>query len=104
MHIRSLSAMAGLVGAVVAGPVVGRGQQEAAGERWPAEKAWAWYRQQPWACGVNFVPSTAANTTELWQAASFDEKTIDRELGWAARIGFNSCRVFVQYLVWKHDP
>ena len=87
----------------MAWPVVNRGQ-EAAGGRWPAQKAWAWYREQPWACGVNFVPGTAANTTEFWQAASFDEKTIDRELGWAGRIGFNSCRVFVQYLVWKHDP
>ena len=50
------------------------------------------------------MPSTAANTTEFWSAETFDEKTIDRELGWGAGLGFNSCRVFVQYLVWKHDP
>ena len=55
-------------------------------------------------CGFNYVPSTAANTTELWQAETFDPPTIDRELGWAQDIGFNSCRVFIQYLVWKNDP
>jgi hypothetical protein len=44
------------------------------------------------------------NTTELWQADTFDTATIDRELGWAASIGMNSCRVFVQFLVWEADP
>ncbi len=72
--------------------------------RWTVPQAWAWYQQQPWIVGFNYVPSTAANTTEFWSAETFDEKTIDRELGWAAELGFNSCRVFVQYLVWKHDP
>ncbi len=73
-------------------------------DRWSVEKAWDWYRRQPWPCGFNFVPSTAVNTTELWQAETFDPKTIDRELGWAQGLGFNTFRVFVQYLVWKHDP
>ena len=72
--------------------------------RWTAAQAWAWYRQQPWIVGFNYVPSTAANTTEFWSAATFDAKTMDRELGWGAGLGFNSCRVFVQYLVWKNDP
>ncbi|MBI4602359.1 MAG: TIM barrel protein [Planctomycetes bacterium] len=53
---------------------------------------------------MNFVPSTAANTTELWQAETFDEAAIERELGWASDLGFNACRVFVQHLVWRHDP
>jgi hypothetical protein len=73
-------------------------------QRWTPEQAWAWSRKQPWIVGFNYVPSTAANTTEFWSAETFDEKTIDRELGWGAGLGFNSCRVFVQYLVWKHDP
>ncbi len=72
--------------------------------RWTRTQAWDWYRAQPWIVGFNFVPSTAGNTTELWSAETFDAPTIDRELGWGARLGFNSCRVFVQYLVWKHDP
>lgn len=49
-------------------------------------------------------PSTAVNSTDMWQAESFDPETIDRELGWAQDIGFDSCRVFLQYLVWEHDP
>ncbi len=72
--------------------------------RWSEEQAWQWHRNQPWLCGVNFLPSTAGNTTEFWQAESFDEKTIERELGWARETGFNSVRVFFQYLVWKGDP
>jgi hypothetical protein len=72
--------------------------------RWNAEKAWNWYRKTLWLCGFNYIPSTAINTTEMWQADTFDPETIERELGWAAKIGFNTCRVFVQYLVWDNDP
>lgn len=72
--------------------------------RWPIERAKEWYEQQPWTCGFNYVPSTAVNSTEMWQAESFDLKTIARELAWARETGLNSCRVFVQYLVWEADP
>lgn len=71
--------------------------------RWTPEQAGAWYARQPWLVGFNFLPSTAVNTTQMWQADTFDPKTIDRELGWAAGAGYNSCRVFLQYIVWKHD-
>jgi hypothetical protein len=40
----------------------------------------------------------------MWQEATYDEGTIDRELGWAADIGFNTMRVFLHDLVWKADP
>ena len=79
-------------------------QQSDAAARWPVGKAWEWYDKQPWPVGFNFVPSTAANDTEMWQAETFDPKTIDRELGWAEGLGYNSCRVFIQYIVWKEDP
>ena len=71
---------------------------------WPREKAHAWYSRQPWMLGFNYVPSTAGNTTELWQADTFDLPTIQREVGWAQSIGYNAMRLFVQYLVWKADP
>ena len=74
------------------------------GKQWSEEKAKEWYEQRPWLVGCNFLPSTAVNSTEMWQEATFDEATIDRELGWAAGLGFNSIRVFVQYLVWEADP
>lgn len=72
--------------------------------RWSAEQTWTWYRERARVYGFNFLPSTAINSTEMWQAETFDSVTIDRELGWAETIGLNSCRVFVQYLVWSQDP
>ena len=70
--------------------------------RWPVERARQWYRRIGPICGFNYVPRTAVNTTELWQA--LDEKTIGQELGWARSCGFNSLRVFVQYIVYEAEP
>jgi len=78
--------------------------QSSSRSRWVPDRAWEWSKAHPWMCGFNYVPSTAVNTTELWQAETFDPATIDRELGWAAGLGFNTCRIFVQYLVWTRDP
>lgn len=72
--------------------------------RWPAERAWQWYEAQPWLIGFNYIPATAINTTEMWQADTFDPKTIDAELALAKQNGFNCARVFLQYLVWEGDP
>lgn len=72
--------------------------------RWTVEEAGAWYATQPWLVGANFTPSTAVNQLEMWQESTYDEETIDRELGWAADIGFNTMRVFLHDLVWKEDP
>jgi hypothetical protein len=68
------------------------------------ERARDWYQKQSWLVGFNYVPSTACNTTEWWQARTFDPLTIGRELAWAEDLGFNTIRCFVQYLVWKQDP
>ena len=77
------------------------GQSTAAG---PKRMCWRWYEQVGPIVGCNFLPSTAINSTEMWQADSFDPDTIDRELGWARQAGYNSIRVFLQYIVWKDDP
>jgi hypothetical protein len=71
--------------------------------RWTDAEAEAWYASQPWLVGANFVPSTAVNQLEMWQADTYDEATIDRELGWAADLGFNTMRVFLHDLLWKED-
>ena len=39
----------------------------------------------------------------MWQGETFDEVTLERELGWAAGIGMNSVRVFLHDLVWQAD-
>ncbi len=76
----------------------------AAEERWSVAKAWEWYNEQPWLVGCNFLPSTAVNDVEMWQQETFDPSTIDRELGLAQDLGFNTVRVFVNYIVWHTDP
>ncbi|GAC1591403.1 MAG: hypothetical protein NVS3B25_10880 [Hymenobacter sp.] len=75
-----------------------------AGPRWTAARANAWYRAHPWLSGANFIPSTAINQLEMWQADTFDPATIDRELGYAEGIGFNTMRVFLHSLAWQQDP
>ncbi len=72
-------------------------------DRWTAEEANAWYAKQPWLVGCNFSPSTAVNQLEMWQADTFDPETIDRELSWAASIGFTSIRVYLHNLLWQQD-
>lgn len=71
--------------------------------RWPAEKANAWSKTQPWLVGCNFTPSTAINQLEMSQADTFDPETIDRELGWAAAMGMNTVRVYLHDLPWQQD-
>lgn len=71
--------------------------------RWTAEQANAWYARQPWLVGCNFIPSTAVNQLEMWQADTFDPATIDRELGWAEGLGFNTVRVYLHDLAWAQD-
>ncbi len=73
-------------------------------QRWPEKKAQEWYRKEPWLVGGNYIPATAINELEMWQAETFDPQTIDRELGWAESIGMNSMRVFLHDLVWQQDP
>jgi hypothetical protein len=70
---------------------------------WSVQKANAWYKQHKWMTGANFTPSTAINQLEMWQAATFDPQTIDKELGWAEGIGFNTMRVFLHHLAWQQD-
>jgi len=74
------------------------------GKKWSEAEANAWYRKQPWLVGSNYIPATAINELEMWQADSFDPKRIDTELGWASSIGMNTMRVFLHDLVWKQDP
>ncbi len=71
---------------------------------WSAEKANEWYATHKWINGADFIPSTAINQLEMWQADTFDAATIDRELGWAEGIGFNAVRVFLHSVAWKEDP
>lgn len=74
------------------------------GKVWSIEKANEWYKEHKWISGANFLPSTAINQLEMWQKVSFDPATIDKELGWAQDIGFNTMRVYLHSIAWKEDP
>lgn len=71
--------------------------------RWSPEKANDWYRETGWLVGANYGPRTAINQLEMWQAETWDPKTIDQELGWAQDLGFNSMRVFLHDMLWRQD-
>jgi len=69
-------------------------QSVAQTDRWPAQKANEWYKQQPWLVGADYIPSNAINELEMFQAATFDPAINDKELGMAESIGMNTVRVF----------
>jgi len=71
---------------------------------WTKQQANDWYKKQGWLVGADFLPSTAINQLEMWQAETFDSATIDRELGWAHNIGMNVMRVYLHDLAWQEDP
>ncbi len=72
-------------------------------ERWTPERANAWYAQQPWMTGANYVPSDAINQLEMFQAATWNPAINDRELGLAESVGMNVMRVFLQDQLWEQD-
>ncbi|HEY0049365.1 MAG TPA: hypothetical protein VGB68_08785, partial [Pyrinomonadaceae bacterium] len=37
-------------------------------ERWTEQKAKDWYAAEGWLVGANFVPASAINELEMWQA------------------------------------
>jgi len=71
--------------------------------KWTEKAAKSWYARQPWPVGSNYLPATAINELEMWQAQTFDAAQIDKELGWAQGLGMNTMRVFLHDLPWKED-
>jgi hypothetical protein len=51
--------------------------------------------------GFNYTPSTATNDISFWR--DYDEALIEKELTYAQRLGLNSARVFLSYVVYEHD-
>src|SRR5262245_19465896 len=84
-------------------PVLLNATGSAQSQRWSETRANDWYGAQPWLVGCNYIPANAINELEMWQAETFDPKTIDKELGWAESLGMNSLRVFLHDLVWQQD-
>ena len=72
--------------------------------RWSEEKAREWADDHAWIVGCNYVTSNAINQIEMWQAETFSPALIDRELGYAEDLGFNTVRIFLSHLVYLDDP
>jgi len=74
---------------------------------WSKEKAWKWYNEHNWIRGCNFMSSDCANRIDQWQELGFEERlqTADAELALAAKTGFNSIRIILEFIVWdqQHD-
>ncbi|MDQ6924648.1 MAG: cellulase family glycosylhydrolase [Candidatus Eremiobacteraeota bacterium] len=85
-------------------PGVRQVQQRTGGGQWTAAHARAWYDSVGWVAGSNFLPSTASNELEMWQAATWDPATIDKELGYAQSLGMNTMRVYLHDLAYREDP
>lgn len=79
------------------------GQTADARPLWTKQTANRWYARQPWLVGANYTPASAINQLEMWQPATFDPAAIDRELGWAEKLGMNTMRVFIHNLLWEND-
>jgi hypothetical protein len=91
--------------AVQARPPAASPSAQASAQRWTPQQARTWYDAQPWLVGANYATSSAVNQLEMFQAATFDPATIDRELGWAHdRFGMNTMRVYLHDLLWAQDP
>ena len=75
----------------------------AAASRWSADRANAWYAQQGWLVGANYVTSNAVNQIEMFQAGTYDPHRIAGELSVAKRIGMNTMRVFLHDQLWATD-
>jgi hypothetical protein len=52
--------------------------------------------------GFNYTPSTAFNDIAFWR--DYDERTIERELTYAQRLGLNAARVFLACVVYEREP
>lgn len=73
------------------------------GTQWSKEKADAWFAQQPWLIGANYLPSNAINQLEMWQADTWSPELINKELGWMENLGMNTLRVYLHDIPYRTD-
>lgn len=71
---------------------------------WSIDEAHAWGQHQKWRAGCNFIPKTAINQLEMWQADTFDAVEIDTEMALMQRTGMSVARIFLHDLAYGADP
>lgn len=74
-------------------------------KRWSVDRAWEWYKKQPWIRGFCSYPSNCVNRIALWQQYGHEAvfKQIDFEFALAKKTGFNAVRVVTQFDVWYYE-
>ena len=72
--------------------------------QWTLDQAHKWGARQSWGAGCNYIPSNAINQLEMWQEASFDRVTIEREFGLMQRTGLTVARIYLHDLAYEIDP
>ena len=95
-NIKRILALAGVM-------VSMQGFAEPVAGRWSVEQAQAWQTENGWRVGCNYIPASAINQLEMWQADTFNAGQMDTELALAEELGFNSVRVYLHDLLWAED-
>lgn len=72
--------------------------------QWTPEQARAWYDAQGWLAGCDYIPANAINQIEMWSGDTYSHDLINKELGWAEGLGFNTLRVYLSSVVYENDP
>lgn len=98
-----LVAFVAAVNSFAGGKATSTGEESAIPERWSEARAGAWSASLPWLAGCNYIPSNAINQIEMWSADTWSPDLIEKELGWAEELGFNTLRVFLSSVVWEND-
>ena len=52
--------------------------------------------------GINYIASYCRNSYEMWKL--YDPDTVERELGYATKVGFDSVRVYLNHRAWSENP
>ena len=72
-------------------------------QKWSEDKAWQWQKEHGWLRGFNYLPRTAVNWNEMWQAETFAPEVMEQELAWAKGVGYNTLRTNLPFIVWQAD-
>src|SRR5947199_204204 len=70
---------------------------------WSKEKANEWYKNYGWLRGCDFIPHTAINQLEMWQAEKIETAAIYLDLKYSQSIGLNCMRVFLHHAALEID-
>ena len=71
-------------------------------QQWTIEQANAWYDEQPWLLGFNYLPTPRSTDRDV---AGRDLRSRHHRsgAGLASELGYNTLRTNLPFIVWQHD-